>query len=430
MNTDAASIARLGVWVLLLGFGGFMLWAGFAPLDQGMAGSGTVVVAGEKKTVQSLASGVVEAIPVKEGDRVVQGQVLLRLNSVQALAQLDTATGQWIHARCQEARLRAEQSGLDRIVWPEELLARKSDVRVGATMELHTRLFETRRKELDIRLRIVRHELAALKSQLAGFVDIRRHQESRVAAQDKELESYRALVGQGFISWNRVHEVERDRGELSVDLATAIADIGRTQQAIHESELKELQIVQAYRSEVEAQLALATPEAAALAERIKALEFEASNAVVRAPASGQVMAMAIHTVGGVVQSGQRLMDVVPQQSSWIVKARFPTMAADRLKPGLPVSIRFSSLQRVRTPVLTGKVTTVSPDQIVDPDTRLPYYQAEVVLDPDAQSTLGRVGLDVKPGMEVEVLANTGERTLLNYLVRPVVERMSGALLEE
>jgi protease secretion system membrane fusion protein len=194
--------------------------------------------------------------------------------------------------------------------------------------------------------------------------------------------------------------------------------------------LKSLQLTQAFRSEVETQLTTVSAEVSMLTERIKALEFEVDSANIRAPASGQVMDLAIHTIGGVVQAGQRLMDVVPVQSSWVIKSRFPTMAADRLKPGLPVAIRFSSLQRANTPVLTGKVTTVSADQILDEHNRLPYYQAVVKPDPNVSTELQRVGLEVKPGMEVEVLASTGERTLLNYLLKPILQRMSGALREE
>jgi membrane fusion protein, protease secretion system len=367
---------------------------------------------------------------VREGDQVKEGQTLVRLNTVQAQTQLDATLGQWINARCLEARLNAERAGHSEINWPKDILDRSSDPRARAAIDLHNRLFETRRKEIDIKLQIIKHELASLNEQLVGYRDVKRHQEARLAAQSKELESYRELVGKGFISWNRVHEVERDTGELSVDLANAISDIGRTEQAINESKLKDLQVLHSFRSEVETQLSSVSAEVSTLTERIKALEFEVGSTNVRAPASGQIMDLGIHTIGGVVQAGQRLMDIVPMHSSWIIKSRFPTMAADRLKPGLAVAIRFSSLQRINTPVLTGIVDTVSADQIIDDHTRLPFYQAMVKPDKDLLMELQRVGLDVKPGMEVEVLINTGERTLMNYLMKPVVERMSGALREE
>ncbi len=430
LNTDAAGLAHLGLWVLAIGFGGFMLWAGFAPLDQGMAGAGVVVVSGERKTVQTRVGGAVEAILAREGDLVEADQILVRLNTVQARAQLETAIVQWISARSQESRLNAERSNLSKIIWPADLLAHSNDPRARATIELHERLFQTRRRELEIKRQIIERELASLEGQLTGFQDIKRHQTARQAAQEKELDSYRTLVSKGFIAWNRVHEVERDLGEISVDLSEAISNIGRTQQAINESRLKLLQVTQAFRSEVEVQLTLVSNEVSSLAERIRALEFEVESANVRAPASGQVLDLSLHTIGGVVQAGQRLMDVVPMQSSWLVKSRFPTMAADRLKPGLPVAIRFSALQRANTPVLTGKVDTVSADQIIDAHTQLPFYQAMVRPDRNLLAELERAGLAVKPGMEVEVLVNTGERTLLNYLLKPIREKMTGALREE
>lgn len=429
-NADAGAMARLGLWVLALGFGGFMLWAGFAPLDQGMAGSGTVVVSGERKIVQSLVGGAVQSILVREGDLVQQGQPLVRFNSIQLQAQLDAAVGQWISARSQEARLTAERVEAERIEWPADLLARSTDPRLKPTLALHARLFETRRNELLTRRQMVEHELAALNGDLAGYNEIKRHQQARMAAQEQELASFRELLGKGFISRSRVHEGEVLLGELGVDFNTAVSNISRTQQAINENRLKMLQIEQTFRSEVEAQLTQVNAEAASLIERIKSLEFEVASANVLAPISGQVMNVAIHTVGGVVPAGQRLMDIVPLQESWIVKARFPLMAADRLHPGLPVAVRFSSLQRVNTPVLTGKIATVSADQIIDEQTQIPFYQATVQPDPALLGELERVGLQVKPGMEVEVLVNTGERTLLNYLLRPITERMSGALREE
>ncbi len=429
-NADAGAMARLGLWVLALGFGGFMLWAGFAPLDQGMAGSGTVVVSGERKIVQSLVGGAVQSILVRDGDLVQQGQPLVRFNSIQLQAQLDAAVGQWISARSQEARLTAERVEAERIEWPADLLARSTDPRLKPTMALHARLFETRRNELRTRRQMVEHELAALNGDLAGYNEIKRHQQARMAAQEQELVSFRELLGKGFISRSRVHEGEVLLGELGVDFSTAVSNISRTQQAINENRLKLLQIAETFRSEVEAQLTQVNVEAASLIERIKSLEFEVASASVLAPIEGQVMNVAIHTVGGVVPAGQRLMDIVPLQESWIVKARFPLMAADRLHPGLPVAVRFSSLQRVNTPVLTGKIATVSADQIIDEQTLIPYYQATVQPDPALLGELERVGLQVKPGMEVEVLVNTGERTLLNYLLRPIVERMSGALREE
>lgn len=429
-DTDPTGVARLGLWLLALGFGGFLLWAGLAPLDQGVLGSGTVVVSGERKTVQSLLGGAIERILVREGDQVHEGQVLVQLNTIQAQSQLDVALGQWLSARSVEARLIAERLARDGIDWPQDLLARAVDPRARAAMELQGHLFATRRAELASRLQILQHEEAALAEQLAGFKEIKRNHEAQLQYQQQELEGLRELAREGYVPRNRLFEAERNAAQLGAQLASAISDIGRTRQAINESKLKALQQTQAFRGEVESQLTQVAAEASGLAERIKALDFEVRNGSILAPVAGQVMGLAVHTEGGVAPAGQRLMDIVPQGSSWLVKAQFPPMMADRLKPGLPVDVRFASLQRVNTPVMTGQVATVSADQLIDEHSRLPYFSVEVAVSPEAISDLRAAGLEVKPGMQAEVIIKTGERTLVNYLMRPVTERLIGAFKEE
>ncbi|WP_137820002.1 HlyD family type I secretion periplasmic adaptor subunit [Pseudomonas sp. 2FG] len=429
-DTDAAGIARFGLWLLALGFGGFLLWAGLAPLDQGVVGSGTVVVSGERKTVQSLLGGAIERILVREGEQVRQGQVVVQLNTIQAQSQLDVALGQWLSARSVEARLIAERLDRDSIDWPQNLLAMAADPRAQAAMELQGNLFATRRDELASRLKILQHEEESLAEQLAGFEEIKRNHDAQLKYQRQELEGLRELAQEGYVPRNRLFEAERNAAQLGAQQAAAISDIGRTRQAINESKLKTLQQAQAFRSEAESQLTQVAAEASSLADRIKALDFEVRNGSILASVAGQVMGLAVHTVGGVVPAGQRLMDLVPQGSSWVVKAQFPPLVADRLKPGLPVDVRFASLQRVNTPVMSGKVTTVSADQLIDEHSRLPYFSVEVEVSPEVVSELRRAGLDVKPGMQVEVIIKTGERTLMNYLMKPVTERLVGAFKEE
>lgn len=165
---DATGTARIGLWIIAIGLGGFFLWASLAPLAQGIAGNGTVVVAGERKTVQSLSGGAINKILVREGDHVSEGQLLLQLNTVQAQSQLDVALGQWFSASCVEARLAAESQTLDSIQWPQELLRRSSDQRAKADMAQQATMFETRRAELESRLQIMHNASESLQEQLAS----------------------------------------------------------------------------------------------------------------------------------------------------------------------------------------------------------------------------------------------------------------------
>ncbi|MBC9252540.1 secretion protein HlyD [Pseudomonas alcaligenes] len=427
---DATKTAKFGLWIIAIGLGGFLLWASLAPLAQGVAGQGTVVVAGERKTVQALAGGAVNDILVREGDHVQAGQLLIQLNSVQAQAQLEVALGQWFSAHSSEARLSAERHGLDSILWPDDLLARQDDPRAKRNMELQGTLFETRRAELASRQQIMQNQTASLQEQLHAYEQIKNHLDTQLEFQRKELSGLRELAAEGYVPRNRLFEAERNSAQLSAQLTSGIADIGKTRQSIAESKLQALQLQQTFRIEAESQLATTAAEASSLSERIKALEFEVSNAAIRAPVAGQVIGLAVHTEGGVIPAAQRLMDIVPEGSAWIIKAKFEPLVADRLKTGLPVNLRFSSLNSSTLPVVEGKVLTVSGDQLLDEQTHLPYFAVEVEVGADAVAKLLAHGLEVKPGMQAEVMVQTGERTFLNYLLSPLEKRIRGALKEE
>ncbi|WP_434647562.1 HlyD family type I secretion periplasmic adaptor subunit [Pseudomonas sp. D1-2] len=429
-STDAGGAARYGVVFLALTLGGFLLWACLAPLDQGVVGSGTVVVAGERKAVQSLVGGVVEKLLVSDGDRVSQGQLLVQLNTVQAQSQLDVTLGKLLNDRSIEARLMAERLGADEIQWPQQLLERADEPRVKAAMALQSQLFMTRRAELGSRLKIIEHEIGALQQQLQGYEGVKRNYDAQMRFQQQELEGLRELAREGYVPRNKLFEAERNAAQLAGQIASGIGDVGRTRQAINESRLKALQAQQEFRRDAETQLSEVSAEAAAYADQIRALQFEVDNGAIRAPVAGQVMDMSIHTVGGVAQGGQTLMQVVPLDAPMAITARFDPLMANKLTPGLPVHVHFTALQRVDTPTVTGTVTTVSADQLIDQQTHQPYFSAKVEIPAETVVALQGAGLLVRPGMLADVTVVTGERTLMNYLMKPLRERLLAAFKEE
>ena len=429
-STDAGGAARYGVGFLVLTLGGFLLWACLAPLDQGVGGSGTVVVAGERKAVQSLVGGVVEKLLVSDGDRVTQGQLLVQLNTVQAQSQRDVILGKLLNDRSVEARWIAERLGKGEIQWPAQLLERVDEPRVKAAMDLQSQLFLTRRAELGSRLQIIEHEVEALQQQLLGYEGLKRNYDSQMNFQQQELKGLRDLASEGYIPRNKLLEAERNAAQLAGQIASGVGDVGRTRQAINESRLKALQAQQEFRRDAETQLSEVSAEAAGYADQINALQFEVDNGAIRAPVSGQVMDVNVHTVGGVAQAGQTLMQVVPLDAPMAITARFEPLMADKLRPGLPVHVHFTALQRVDTPTVTGMVATVSADQLIDEQTHQPYFSAKVDIPADTVASLQTAGLLVRPGMLVDVTVVTGERTLMNYLMKPLRERLLAAFKEE
>ncbi|NWC09399.1 HlyD family type I secretion periplasmic adaptor subunit [Pseudomonas agarici] len=429
-STDADGAARYGVGLLVVALGGALLWACLAPLDQGVVGSGTVVVAGERKAVQSLIGGVVEQLLVNDGDRVSQGQLLVQLNTVQAQSQLDVILGKLLNDRGIEARLIAERLGNAGIEWPSELLQRADEPRFKASMALQSQLFHTRRAELGSRLQILEHEEASLQQQLRGYEGVKRNYDAQMQFQQQELDGLRDLAGEGYVPRNKLYEAERNAAQLAGQIASGMGDIGRTRQAINESRLKVLQAQQEFRRDAETQLSEVSAEAAGFADQMRALRFEVDNGAIRAPVAGQIMDLSIHTVGGVAQAGQSLMQVVPLDAPMAITARFPPLLANKLHPGLAVHVHFTALQRVDTPTVTGTVNTVSADQLLDEQTHQPYFAAKVGIGIDTVTALQAAGLLVRPGMLADVTVVTGERTLMNYLMKPLRERLLAAFKEE
>jgi protease secretion system membrane fusion protein len=429
-NADAGATARKGLWFLAIALGGFLLWAFLAPLDQGMVGQGTVVVAGERKTVQPLVGGVVEKILVSEGDLVTQGQLLVQLNTVQAQAQLDVTLGKLLTARATEARLTAERLRQDTIEWPQDLLEHTNDPRAKASMALQQNLFLTRKAELASRQGIVDHEVASLTQQLRAYRQVKGNYDAQMGFQQEELSGLRELAHDGYVPKAKLFEAERNTAQLSGQIASSIGDIGKTEQSINESKLKAMQQEQEFRRDAESQLSDVAAEASGYADQIRGLRFEVDNGSLRAPVSGEVLNLTVHTIGGVATAGQALMEVVPQGTPLGITARFPPMLANKLHPGLPVQVHFTALQRVDTPTVTGKVATVSADQLMDEQTHQPYFSAKVELPADALPKLQAAGLPVKPGMMADVTVVTGERTLVNYLMKPLRERLLAAFKEE
>jgi len=279
-------------------------------------------------------------------------------------------------------------------------------------------------------LQIIEHEAVALQQQLLGYEGVKRNYDTQMRFQQQELEGLRDLAREGYVPRNKLFEAERNAAQLAGQIASGVGDVGRTRQAINESRLKALQAQQEFRRDAETQLSEVSAEAAGYADQIRALQFEVDNGAIRAPVSGQVMDVSLHTVGGVAQAGQTLMQVVPLDAPMAITARFEPLMANKLRPGLPVHVHFTALQRVDTPTVTGTVTTVSADQLINEQTHQPYFSAKVEIPADTVASLQAAGLLVRPGMLADVTVVTGERTLMNYLMKPLRERLLAAFKEE
>ena len=372
MNTDETHHARMGWWIVIVGVGGFMLWASLAPLDKGVPLSGTVAVASSRKAIQHPTGGIIEEILVKEGHTVKAGQILITMNATQAKALAEISRVQYFTARAVEARLTAERDGAGSIRFPSEMEDAMDDPRVMANINLQNQLFVSRRNAIQGELRILK----------------------------EQLDSMRDLADEGYVARNRMLDIER----------------------------LYFQQKQSYQKEVGTQLAEAQKEAEGLRTRLVSQDFDLANVEVRAPVDGTVVGLSVFTRGGVIAPGFKLMEIVPSEDALVVEGQVPVHLIDKVHPDLKVELIFSAFNQNLTPHVPGIVTHVSADRLIDEVSRLPYYQIKAKVAPEGMKMISN--LQVRPGMPVELFVKTGERTLLNYLLKPILDHIKMAMTEE
>ncbi|OLU29459.1 hemolysin D [Pseudomonas sp. PA15(2017)] len=427
LQLDERRYSRMGSWLLALGFGGFLLWAGLAPLDKGVAVSGNVVVAGNRQAVQHPSGGVVQRLLVRDGDQVEAGQVLLRMDATQIGAQREALFVQHVGALISTARLEAERDGLTDFALPAGVGA-MTDPRVEATVALQRQLLASRRAALRLELEGLQESIAGSQAVLEGLQAARAHKDEQRSSMQTQLQGLRELARDGYVARNRLLENERLYAQLNGDISQDLGTIGRTQRQILELRLRAAQRGEEYQQDVRQQLADARLRVEELGSRLSAADFELAHTEVRAPAGGTVVGLDVFTEGGVIAPGQVLMEIVPQDAPLLVDARAPVELVDKLQPGLDVELLFVAFNQSRTPRVNGKVTLVSADRLLDEKTDQPYYRLRVQVDDDGLRQLQ--GQTIRPGMPVQAFVRTGERSLLNYLFKPLTDRTHMALVEE
>lgn len=430
VHTDARSYARLGWIIVLVGFVGFLLWGFFAPLDKGVPLSGSIAKESNRKAVQHLNGGTVDQILVKEGDRVKAGQVLVRMDAVQAKAASDVTSAQYFVARATQARLLAERDGKASITFPPDLVPYKDDPRVIEAVATQNQLFSSRKLALQSELAALNESMEGLKLHTQGLQTSRDASKDQLAILKEQLVSMRDLAKDGYVARARLLDLERTYSQISGQMAETNGELGRATRQLSELALKRVQRQQDFQREVRASLAEAQKEGEALEGRLRAEQHALTNVDVKSPVDGIVLGMNVFTKGGVVSPGFKLMDIVPADDGLVVEGQLPVHLVDKVHAGLPVDFIFSAFNANTTPHIPGEVTNVAADRLVDERTGMPYYKLQARVTPEGLKEINRLKLQVRPGMPADMFVKTGERTMMNYLFRPIFDRMKSAMKED
>jgi protease secretion system membrane fusion protein len=426
--TDSVSAAKKGLIFLALSLGIFVAWAAFAPLDEGVPTPALVALDTKRKSVQNPNNGIVQAIHVREGQDVKEGDVLFEFDAKMASANHETISQRYLNLRAVQARLLAESTGAAVLSFHPDLKAAAKDPLVAGQMEMQSSLWRARRAALASELQAADEAILGQRATIEAMRSIKGARTTQLQLVRQELEQMRPLAAEGYLPKNRIMELERSVAELQASLADVSGQSLRAERSIAEIEQRKITRMQESRKEVAGQLSEVSKEVESDAARLVSVEADLDRVKVRATATGQAVGVTVQTVGAVVQAGQKLLDIVPKGEPLLIEAHVATHLIDKVKTGLKADVRFATFSHEPQLVIEGQVASVSKDFLVDQANSPPYYLARIVLTEEGKKTLGK--RQMQPGMPAEVVIKTGERSLLTYLLSPLTKRVAASMKEE
>ncbi|KYG23497.1 hemolysin secretion protein D [Bradyrhizobium sp. AT1] len=413
------------VLVLVVGLGG---WASTVLISGALIAPGQIVVESNVKKVQHPTGGVVGEVRARDGDLVKAGDIVVRLDDTVTKANLAIVTKNLDAAQARAARLQAEQRGVDRIEFPQSLLDRAGDPDVKLLLSAETKLFDVRVNGRAGQKAQLRERITQLNEEIAGLSAQEKAKDQEIALVQNELTGVRELYDKRLVQISRLTQLERDSARLNGERAQYIASRAQAKGKITETELQIIQVDKDVVSEVSKDLRETNDKIGELIERKVAAEDQLRRIDIRAPQDGMVLQSNVHTVGGVVTAGDALMLIVPQADDLQVEAKVNPVDIDKLQIGQKTLLRLSAFNQRTTPELNGLVSRVSPDVTTDQRTGQSYYTIRVTMPAEEIARLG----DVKmiPGMPVEAFVQTGDRTMLSYLMKPLHDQLMRAFREK
>jgi protease secretion system membrane fusion protein len=426
VRIEESQVKRQSGKVVMVAFAIFLVWAVTAPLDQGVVIQGTVVVQGSRKAVQHPSGGVVSQILVREGDEVLEGDVVLKINPLNVDSNLLQAENEFINALASYSRLLAERLDEKSIKWDPELMSMARKPQVKEAMILQSALFSSRRSEYAGQRDILLRQAIGLREQLQDKQKILKLRESQIGAINEDAQSMRKLATDGFVPRTNANNSERSSVDAQIGLTSLQAEMSTIMTTLASNELELSKIKSAFNRQVDTELNEAQKSKEGLRAKVLSLRFDQSLSNVKAPTSGVVVALKAHTVGGVITGGQVLMEIVPKEQKLIVEAAVQPQMIDKVSVGMVTDLRFTAFNSLTTPVVPGVVKLVGADRLPPLPPLFPqeYFLAQVETTQEGQQLLREKS--IVAGMPVEVVVKSGERTFMSYLIKPLTDRFAAS----
>ena len=427
-SSEWRPVAFAGYTLIAMTFGVAGVWAAVAKLDKAVIATGFVETETNRKTVQHLEGGIVRQILIKEGDHVTEGQVLFRLEQVQAEANNESLSNQLDSALALEARLVAERDGARKISWPKEFTDRLVEPTLSHTLDDQIHQFEERRGSLEGQKNVIESRIVQLHKEIDGISIEKTSTESQTTYINQELVGLRELAGKNLVPVTRVYAMERERTRLEGSVGRAVADMAKAESSIDEMNIQIQELTQKFQEEVASSLLDARQKIADLRERSSVSQDVVNRLAITAPRAGMVQNLKVFTIGQVLRGGEPLLDIVPDNDALVVHAEFSTTDIDNVFAGMTSEVRFPAFHSRTIPVMLGKIESISHDRLLDESTHQYYYLGLVSLNrgdiPDEYRSR------VRAGMPAEIIVSSGERTVLNYLVGPLSSSLRKTFREQ
>ena len=428
LNDSSCRAALVGWLIIAAFFGGFGSWAALAPLNGAVVANSVVKVDGNRKSVQHLDGGIVKELRVKEGDHVAAGDILIVLDDTQAKAENEVLAEQWFVLRATEVRLLAELASEDTMMMPSELEAHAGDAYAGRIWAGQIKQFESRRTALEGQRKVIGEKINQLQSQIDGAEAQVKAYVSQSGSVHAEADSVAPLVAKGFVARPRLLELQRAGFGLDGQIADARANIAKFRQAIAEQELEIAQLGKDQMADVTKELRDVHARLVEVLPKRTNAEAVLRRMEIRSPYAGKVVGLSMFSIGGVIQRGDKILDIVPDEDALTVEARVAVEDISEVHPGMRSEVHLTAYQQRIVPTVPGEVVQVSADRLSDPKTGEPYFTATIRPDRDEIARLP--GVHLYPGMPATVTIPTVSRTALDYVVGPLTASFNKAFRQK
>ena len=417
---------NFGIFVIFMLVGVFGIWLGMAPLNSAAVAVGKINVVSNKKIIQHLEGGVVDKIFVKDGDVVKAGDPLVEIKNAALQSEIGIVRADYLRTSAIVSRLEAQKDDASEIKFSDDIkqISGYEEVANGQIS-----IFNEQKKLLDNEKTILKQRIKQLENQIQGAKAIMSAKKDRIASLNEEIREWERLFKEQLADKVRLRDLNREKTAVEGELAAGTAEIARLGVQINETQGQIALRDRSFKEDILKKLEDAKIRLVDLEQRYNALKDQSERTIVKSPVEGTVVELAFHTIGGVIRPGERIMSIVPDDTDYVVEAKLNVVDIDTVHVGQLADIRFSAFQHKPSFVMEGKVTYVSADSVQD-NAGHSYYDIKAELTPEGMKAFDRNEFFIVPGMPVEVMIKTGDRTMLEYILKPFIDMFKRAFNED